>query len=100
MSWLSLRRSVYLRDKGICQACLLRAGVLWDVGHLVDRCVGGTNALSNLVLMCVRCNRTEKPIHRTRQEALAWLRERRRLARGRPLAADWRPFYAAMYGRF
>ena len=99
MSWLRTRRLIYTRDRGICQVCLLHVGHLWDAGHLVDRGVGGTDVLSNLVLMCVRCNRTDKPLHRTRDEALAWLRERRRLARGYPLTVDWRPFYEAMYGR-
>ena len=37
MSWLRLRRAVYVRDRGICQVCLLRVGRLWDAGHLIDR---------------------------------------------------------------
>jgi 5-methylcytosine-specific restriction endonuclease McrA len=99
MSWVRLRREVYRRDGGLCQACLLPVGRLWDCGHLVDRCVGGTDALVNLYLSCVHCNRRTKPICRTRTEALAWLRECRRAARGQPLEQNWEPFYRAMYAR-
>jgi 5-methylcytosine-specific restriction endonuclease McrA len=99
MGWLSLRRMVYERDAGICQACLLPVGRRWDAGHLVDRCVGGGNTLSNLVLMCAHCNRRVKPITRTLAEARAWLEERRDRARGVALPDDWRRFYELMYGR-
>jgi 5-methylcytosine-specific restriction endonuclease McrA len=88
VSWLRLRRAVYRRDQGRCQVCLSRVGRLWDAGHLVDRCVGGRDELSNLVLMDVHCNRRVKPIHRTRAEALAWLRAQQEQARtGRELSA-------------
>jgi 5-methylcytosine-specific restriction endonuclease McrA len=97
--WLALRRMVYRRDGGICQACLLPVGRRWDAGHLVDRCVGGDNTLSNLVLMCARCNRSEKPITRTLGEAHAWLAERRDRAHGVALPDQWRTFYEGMYGR-
>jgi 5-methylcytosine-specific restriction endonuclease McrA len=97
--WLSLRRLVYERDAGRCQVCLLPVGRRWDAGHLVDRCVGGDNTLSNVVLMCARCNRSEKPIHRTLEEALEWLQRRRDLARGRELPEDWRTFHELMYRR-
>jgi 5-methylcytosine-specific restriction endonuclease McrA len=80
MSWLRLRRAVYRRDRGICQVCLSRVGRLWDAGHLVDRIAGGADTEANLVLMCVHCNRRVKPIHRTRDEALAWLREQQEQA--------------------
>jgi 5-methylcytosine-specific restriction endonuclease McrA len=100
MSWLRLRREVYRRDHGRCQVCLLRVGRLWDLGHLVDRCAGGQDLAENTVLMCVNCNRTRKPIHRTRDEALEWLREQQERARtGREVTADWRPFYDAMFRR-
>ncbi|HKD00465.1 MAG TPA: HNH endonuclease [Methylomirabilota bacterium] len=100
LGWSSLRKEIYRRDRGICQACLMRVGRLWDLGHLVDRCIGGCDAPENLVLMCVRCNRSIKPVHRTLEEAWAWLEARREAARtGREIHVDWRPFYAAMYGR-
>jgi 5-methylcytosine-specific restriction endonuclease McrA len=86
--WRTLRKQVYARDRGVCQVCHLRVGRLWDAGHLVDRIVGGEDALDNLVLMCVRCNRSEKPIHRTRAEVDGWLN-----AREKPVGDTWRPVW-------
>ena len=99
MSWLTTRATVYARDHGMCQSCLLPAGRRWDVGHLVDRCAGGDNTLGNLILQCQHCNRRLKPIHRTRAEALAWLKDRRDRARGVALDDSWRTFCELMYGR-
>jgi 5-methylcytosine-specific restriction endonuclease McrA len=88
MSWLRLRRAVYRRDRGRCRVCLSRVGRLWDAGHLVDRISGGADTEANLVLMCQACNRTRKPIHRTREEALAWLHDQQERARtGRAVTA-------------
>lgn len=88
VSWLILRRSVYRRDRGRCQVCLQRVGRLWDAGHLVDRCVGGGDTLDNIVLMCARCNRSIKPIHRTLDEARRWLAAQHEQARtGREITA-------------
>lgn len=83
-----LRRHVYARDRGICQVCRLRVGRLWDARHLVDRIVGGQDELDNLVLMCIHCNRTQKPIHRTLAEAEEWIEQQHR-----PVPATWRPFF-------
>lgn len=100
LSWRSLRRAVFERDGGICQACLCRVGKVWDAGHLVDRIVGGSDTLTNLYLSCVHCNRTVKPIHRTLAEARAWLAEQQQRARtGREVTADWEPFVKAMLAR-
>jgi 5-methylcytosine-specific restriction endonuclease McrA len=107
MSWLTLRRRVYRRDHGRCQVCLSRVGRVWDAGHLIDRIVGGDDTEANLVLMCQGCNRSLKPIHRTRTEALAWLREQQEQARtGREVAAErlaasdrfWRAMLAVEVG--
>ena len=87
MSWARLRREVYARDKGRCRVCMARVGRVWDAGHLVDRIVGGSDELDNLVLMCARCNRTLKPITRTRAEAFAWLEQ----AHMEAIETDWRP---------
>lgn len=95
MSWARLRRDVYARDKGRCRVCLARVGRVWDAGHLVDRIVGGTDDLDNLVLMCARCNRTLKPITRSRAEALAWLEDAHGEAMGK---TDWRPAWELMKG--
>ncbi len=99
-SWRVLRQMVYARDGGRCQVCLQRVGRIWDLGHLQDRCRGGADELENLVLMCVRCNRSEKPLHGTRDEARVWLRgQQQRATTGREVTDDWRPFLTAMYGR-
>lgn len=86
--WLTLRRRVYRRDRGRCRVCLLKVGRVWDAGHLVDRVMGGADTLDNLILQCQRCNRSLKPLHRTREEALAWLHEQQQRARtGRAVTA-------------
>ena len=93
MSWAALRKAVYERDGGICQVCRLRVGRIWDAGHLVDRIVGGADELDNLVLMCQRCNRTLKPIHHTREAALAWLETAHK-----EQVRDWRPMWELVRG--
>jgi 5-methylcytosine-specific restriction endonuclease McrA len=101
--WRSQRYTIYRRDRGMCQVCGSRVGRMWDIGHLVDRCVGGSDDPSNLVLMCAHCNRVEKPITPTRAEALAWLAAARERARtGREIEQDWRPAWEAqrrVFGR-
>jgi 5-methylcytosine-specific restriction endonuclease McrA len=99
VSWAALRVQVYRRDGGICQVCLARVGRRWDVGHLVDRCVGGPDTLGNCVAMCEHCNRRRKPIHRTLEEALGWVAEQQRASRSGRETQDWRPFLQAMFGR-
>lgn len=100
MSWPRLRRAVYRRAGGRCQVCLLKVGKVWDAGHLQDRVMGGADTLDNLYLSCQRCNRTLKPLHRTRAEAQAWLEAQQRQARtGREVSADWRPFWRALLAR-
>jgi glutamate racemase len=60
---------------------------------MVERVAGGQDTLDNLVLMCVHCNRTQKPIHRTLADARAWIDSKQQ-----PVADTWRPFMVAMYG--
>jgi 5-methylcytosine-specific restriction protein A len=71
-SWAVLRRLIYERDKGICavcgQACSFGA---FDLGHLVDRFMGGTDNPDNLTVMHSHCNQL-KPFHDTKEDALAW----------------------------
>jgi len=86
-SWRTLRKQVYARDRGVCQVCHMRVGRLWDAGHLVDRIAGGTDDLDNLVLMCLHCNRTVKPIHHTLREAYEWIDQQHQ-----PVSSEWRPF--------
>lgn len=72
--WENLRWLVWDRDGGICQVCLQPVkGEHYECGHIVDRCVGGPDYLSNLVVMHNLCNRL-KPTHKTRAEYAAWVR--------------------------
>lgn len=56
--WMTIRRKVMARDCGLCQACK-RAGLATvgeEVDHVVPISEGGTDDLSNLELLCVRCH--------------------------------------------
>ncbi len=70
--WDWLRSAIYLRDNGICWVCnkfvLLRD---YDLGHLIDRCNGGNDAIDNCAVMHKRCN-GGKPTHTTLEEATKW----------------------------
>lgn len=70
--WPRLRGEVYQRDKGICDVCALRVeDAHYNCGHIVDRCVGGEDALENLVVMHEICNQL-KPVHRSAEEYREW----------------------------
>lgn len=72
-SWGALRKRVYSRDGGICQSCGI--DVCWEsfqCGHVIDRYIGGPDALENLVCMCLICN-GNKPAHDTREDYDAWV---------------------------
>jgi hypothetical protein len=70
--WLKLRSNIYLRDKGICWICNSFVQLCdYDLGHLVDRCMGGQDELDNLVVMHKRCN-LSKPHHNTLEDCLKW----------------------------
>lgn len=71
--WKAIRKQVFQRDGGVCHVC--GRDVSWDgyeCGHIVDRVCGGTDRPSNLVTMCIICNRL-KPMHESRAEYLAWI---------------------------
>lgn len=71
--WRATRANVYERDGARCHVC--GTDVVWDnyeCGHIVDRVAGGTDRPSNLVCMCIRCNRL-KPVHDTRDAYIAWV---------------------------
>jgi hypothetical protein len=71
-SWPVLRRLIYERDKGVCRVCReLIPPERYELGHLVDQCIGGLDVPSNVVVMCGDCN-ARKPVHSSRDEALAW----------------------------
>lgn len=70
--WKTIRREVFDRDKGMCHVC--GDSILWgeyECGHIIDRVCGGCDRPSNLVTMCILCNRL-KPLHSTRAEYIAW----------------------------
>jgi 5-methylcytosine-specific restriction endonuclease McrA len=69
--WAELRSRVWERDRGMCQVCGENVGENYECGHIIDRVIGGSDRLSNLVCMCVVCNRL-KPLTETRAEYLAW----------------------------
>lgn len=61
--WKSLRSNVYIRDKGICWVCNEFTELPdYDLGHLVDKCMGGWDDYDNLSVMHTRCN-LSKPHH-------------------------------------
>lgn len=71
-TWQNKRRRVWRRDGGICQVCGMYLELDQFVcGHLIDRSEGGSNDMSNLVVMCEWCDRA-KPKHRTHKEYRIW----------------------------
>lgn len=67
-----LRQRIYERDQGICRICQLFIHFEeFQLGHLVDICVGGGHADENLTVMCGDCN-DRKPLHLTLQEFEQW----------------------------
>lgn len=72
-AWRTLRRLLYQRDGGRCVPCGARVPFdLLEIGHLIEKALGGPDTPDNLACMCGDCNR-RKPPHRTREEALAWI---------------------------
>ncbi|HUC79234.1 MAG TPA: HNH endonuclease [Candidatus Saccharimonadales bacterium] len=70
--WLKMRSNVYIRDKGICWICNTFVELKdYDLGHLIDRSMGGDDAYDNLVVMHTFCN-GQKPLHKTLEECLKW----------------------------
>ena len=70
--WLELRSKIYIRDKGVCWIC---NGFVelpnYDLGHLVDKCMGGWDDYDNLAVMHTLCN-LSKPHHTTLEDAIRW----------------------------
>jgi len=63
-SWWELRAKAYARDKGVCQALIrgtrcLKPGS--EVHHIQPLNAGGTNNLSNLILLCQACHDRRHP---------------------------------------
>jgi len=70
--WQQLRSDIYIRDKGLCWICneFVDLGN-YDLGHLFDRCNGGSNSYDNLAVMHHSCN-IKKPRHYSLDEAKNW----------------------------
>lgn len=51
-----IREQVIERDRGKCQNCCASVGQSGDVHHVVPRAKGGSDRLSNLVLLCRECH--------------------------------------------
>lgn len=47
-----------------------------DRAHLVARCNGGTDDVSNIVLLCRECHRAFDAVDRTRDDGLDWIARR------------------------
>lgn len=74
-NWTQLRKLIYERDGGICQVCLTQCEYeLYECGHIIDRLVGGRDLPSNLVCMCVSCNRC-KDVTETIAKYVSWVIE-------------------------
>lgn len=74
-AWPEIRSRIFDRDCGVCHVCGQEIDrEYYECGHIVDRAAGGSDRDHNLVAMCNVCNRA-KPIHETREEYLAWVRD-------------------------
>jgi len=60
-AWRKLRKLIINRDKGLCQEHQRRgqAVVGNDVDHIKAKSQGGTDAPSNLELLCTACHRSK-----------------------------------------
>lgn len=55
--WNAIKRAVHLRDRERCANCRADgANVTLDVHHIVPRGNGGSNRMTNLILLCRRCH--------------------------------------------
>ena len=57
-AWDKLRAEVMARDKGLCQACRSkgRVTVARECDHITPKAKGGTDAMSNLQMLCRECH--------------------------------------------
>ena len=51
------KKIVYTRDGGICQCCGSSTSLEYD--HITPFSCGGTSAVSNIQLLCLKCNRSK-----------------------------------------
>lgn len=55
-SWRRTRLAVIARDEGICQLCGCVVKSYAQVDHIVPKAEGGSDAMSNLRLLCPSCH--------------------------------------------
>ena len=55
-AWLKTRKLVVARDGGICQMCGCIVTEMAQIDHIVEKAKGGTEAMSNLRLLCLPCH--------------------------------------------
>lgn len=62
------KRSIFLRDKGVCAYCSMKMNLkTTTIDHVVPRCQGGTHNWLNVVTCCQKCN--NKKAGRTPEQA-------------------------------
>ncbi|MCX7596799.1 MAG: HNH endonuclease [Fischerella sp.] len=59
-SWREIRSKVLQRDNRKCQVCGKEYS--GQVHHIIPKSKGGTNDLSNLILLCGRCHMLISPV--------------------------------------
>ena len=72
-AWRKLRDAVLIRDRHLCLVCY-RLGIFTpakQVDHIINKDSGGTNDLSNLQSICVKCHKrkTNEEAIRSREKA-------------------------------
>lgn len=78
LTWDEKKLIALYRDGYICRVCYREAiedekghHLSFHLGHLIDRCVGGSDDLDNLVIMCTYCN-LNKEFTETIEEYIEW----------------------------
>lgn len=62
----SIRYEVLARSKGVCVLCGVTSRTRpMDVDHIIPASAGGTNDISNLQVLCFKCNRQKRDRDRT-----------------------------------
>ena len=83
--WEARRRIVIARDRGRCQATIGGAQCSSEGTEVDHICAGDDHSLTNLQLLCKACH-----AWKTRGEAVAGNRAKRKKAKMKPLNESWR----------
>ena len=54
----SIKKIVFTRDGGLCQCCGTSENLEFD--HIIPYSCGGSSELSNIQLLCLKCNRSKQ----------------------------------------